>query len=181
MSKDIKDLDLVFGAKVAELLEECTRYGVTMVPFCTLRTVEEQAKLWRQSRSYNEIHRAINMLLERKADYLAKVLHDVGPQYGRHVTNALPGCSWHQWGIATDAFALHIVGSESTAIWDGAAYQYKIYANVATKLGLTAGYNWHMRDSCHIQAYSSEVIQTYDYEQINEVMFSRYGQKGEVR
>ncbi|GAK49224.1 hypothetical protein U14_00443 [Candidatus Moduliflexus flocculans] len=28
----------------------------------------------------------------------------VGPQYGDPVTNALPGCSWHQWNEAVDLF-----------------------------------------------------------------------------
>ena len=40
----------------------------------------------------------------QKANFLASVLDGVGPQHGPHVTNALPGLSWHQWGEAVDCF-----------------------------------------------------------------------------
>jgi peptidoglycan L-alanyl-D-glutamate endopeptidase CwlK len=67
----------------------------TVLIYCTVRTAEEQAKLWRQSRSTVQIKEKIQKFKDRQLGFLADILEGVGPQYGRHVTNACCGESYH--------------------------------------------------------------------------------------
>jgi len=73
-------------------------------PLFTIRTPEQQARRWRQSRTSEEIGEKVNWLRAQGAPYLASVIEDVGPQFGPKVTNAIPGLCWHQWGEAIDCF-----------------------------------------------------------------------------
>ncbi|RQV96667.1 MAG: hypothetical protein EH224_03705 [Calditrichaeota bacterium] len=106
MSRDLNDLIPVFKTQVESLLKLCSDSGYPMRPFFTLRTPFEQGILWRQSRSTKEIKEKISYLKRKGAPFLAYCIESVGPQNGRHVTNAIPGLSWHQWGEAVDCFWL---------------------------------------------------------------------------
>jgi len=106
MSRDLDSLVPEFRSKVEELLVLCDQSGYSMRQFFTLRTPFEQGKLWRQSRSSQEVRQKISELQNGGADFLALCIDSVGPQDGRHVTNAIPGLSWHQWGEAVDCFWL---------------------------------------------------------------------------
>jgi hypothetical protein len=77
-----------------------------MRPYDTLRSPFEQAKLWRQSRSTQQINAQIAEFTNAGADFLAHCLKSVGPQSGKPVTYAPPGLSWRQWGKSMDAFWL---------------------------------------------------------------------------
>lgn len=108
--------------------------------YCTVRDCHEQARLWRQSRSIEVIRTKI-AIYEKYGHYdLAKVLRDVGPQHGPHVTKAGPGESWHQYGEAFDA--VPIIGGK--AAWNVRANQkiWKELGQKATELGLNWGGNW---------------------------------------
>jgi hypothetical protein len=142
-----------------------------MIPYCSLRTPIQQAKYWRQSRGSKEIKFAIDMLNSEGAFFLAKTLKDVGPQYGRNVTSALPGLSWHQWGEALDCFSL----LNEKANWDGDHSDYKIYAEVAKNNGLTPGAFWKMKDAVHIQYREEKVTYYYTWQDIDEIMMNRFG------
>jgi hypothetical protein len=142
-----------------------------MIPYCSLRTPIQQAKYWRQSRGSKEIKFAIDMLNSEGAFFLAKTLKDVGPQYGRNVTSALPGLSWHQWGEALDCFSL----LNEKANWDGNHSDYKIYAEISQNNGLAAGFLWRRKDSVHIQNRTRRVTDYYDWRDINEIMEKRFG------
>ena len=102
--KDLIYLQPKLQEQVRELLDACIARGVEMRPYCTVRDPLDQAKLWRQSRTTTTIATQIKKLRDEKAYYLADCLTNVGPQDGRHVTNAIPGLSWHQWGLAVDCF-----------------------------------------------------------------------------
>jgi hypothetical protein len=41
--------------------------------------------------------------MSEHALFLAQCIERVGKQFGEHVTNAIPGLSWHQWGEAADS------------------------------------------------------------------------------
>jgi peptidoglycan L-alanyl-D-glutamate endopeptidase CwlK len=98
MAANMNDLIPEFRQKAEALLEKCAQRGVEMRPYCTLRSPFEQAKLWRQSRTWEEVQTKIAELKAAGANFLVFCFERVGPQNGRHVTNALPGFSWHQWG-----------------------------------------------------------------------------------
>jgi len=153
MASDLKLLIPDFRVKVEQLLENCQYRGVIMKPCDTLRDPYTQARLWRQSRSKAIIQKKINELKEKEAPFLANCIESVGPQSGPHVTNAIPGLSWHQWGEAVDCYWL----ATGSIIWDinakvNGINGYQVYAEEAVKLGLTAGHFWRkLQDSPHIQ------------------------------
>ena len=153
MSRDIKSLkNAKFLEKVLHLLQVCKdKHGIVMRPFYTVRRPEEQAKLWRQSRSTAQIDAKISQLHACEAHYLADVLDAAGPQHGRWATNALPGQSWHQWGQAIDCYWDRDGKAEWSLQSRDGKKGYEIYATEARDAGLEAGYFWGARDAVHVQ------------------------------
>lgn len=132
MSRDLDSLVPEFKDLVGVLLANCEDRGFTLVPFFTLRSPIEQAKLWRSSRSGVEVETGINWLRDSGAPWLASVLDEIGPQFAKaESTKAYPGFSWHQWGEAIDCYWL----ANGKALWDGEGYD--VYKAEAAKLGLT--------------------------------------------
>ena len=54
-SRDLNDLTVAFREQVEKLLDQCKEQEIQMRPFFTLRDPFEQARLWRQSRTSQEI------------------------------------------------------------------------------------------------------------------------------
>lgn len=70
---------------------------------------------------------------------------------GSHVTQAAPGMSYHQYGLAADVAFLRdgrLVISEKD---DWAMRGYELYGALADTAGLTWGGNWRMRDYGHVE------------------------------
>ena len=153
MGIDTTALTPEFNIKLTELLVACQGQGVEMRPYFGIRTPFEQAKLWRQSRTREEVNQKIAELKDKGAPFLAHCLESVGPQNGPHVTNALPGLSWHQWGEAVDCFWVVAGQAEwSTAKQVNARNGYRVYADQAVQLGLDAGGLWRsLKDWPHVQ------------------------------
>ena len=150
------DLNLVvpdLRQKVQSLIARCAARGFQMRPSAGLRDPFEQAKLWRQSRSIEEIGTAIQKLRNSGAPFLARCIDSVGPQSGDPVTNALPGYSWHQWGEAVDCFWLLDGKAEwSTTKKINGLNAYHEYADEAEHVGLIAGGHWStLKDWPHVQ------------------------------
>jgi peptidoglycan L-alanyl-D-glutamate endopeptidase CwlK len=103
MARALELLNSITKAKAENLQEVCE---CTTLIYCTVRSAEKQARLWRQSRSLLEIMGKCQKFRERELGFLADVLENVGPQYGRHVTNACCGESYHQYGLAFDVVPL---------------------------------------------------------------------------
>lgn len=178
MPVTMNDLIPELRRKVEELLEKCALRGVEMRPYYTLRVPFEQAKLWRQSRTTEEVRGKINEFKAAGADFLAFCFESVGPQNGRHVTNAPPGFSWHQWGEAVDCF--WVVNGE--AEWSAAkkvndVNGYKVYAEEAVNLGLEAGGYWRsLKDWPHVQLRpESNPGRLFTLMEINDEMKRRFG------
>lgn len=175
MSRDLNALDPEFREEVDEVLVLCKRKAITMIPFFTDRDVYTQAKLWRQSRSSYEIKTAIKMLQKNEAHFLAKVLEEVGPRYGRWATNSLPGLSFHNYGLAVDCFALVGTSNGKIVEWSSDHQYYHIYAMEAVSVGLTAGHFWiGNQDSCHVQKYSCRVLDMHNWKEIDKKMREKY-------
>ena len=178
MSRDLDDLVTEFRAQVEELLNVCDQSGYTMRQFFTLRIPFEQGILWRQSRSTQEVRQKIEELQDKGADFLAHCIDSVGPRNGRHVTNAIPGLSWHQWGEAVDCYWLLDDKSEwSTRKKVNGANGYVNYAEKARSLGLTAGGHWSsFRDWPHVQMRKeSNPGRLFSLQEINQQMANRFG------
>ncbi len=178
MSIDLNLLNPDFKLKLQALLEVCHERKVEMTPYYGIRTPIEQAKLWRQSRTSEEIQKAIKELKSAGAEYLATCLEIVGPQNGRHVTNALPGNSWHQWGEAIDCYWL----VNNKAIWEtnylkNGINGYQVYASEAKKMGLEAGLFWNnFPDAGHVQLRrASSPSKVYSMKEIDEAVHLKFG------
>jgi len=148
-TRDLSALTESFAPIVEALLEACEARGAKMMPFFTMRGPAIQAKLWCQSRTPQEILRQADLMRKAGAPWLASLMRPEFSSRGAHVTHALPGLSWHQWGEAVDCF---VVGAKGEAIWNAGNKGYKVYAEEAAKLGLEAGLYWkRLKDAVHVQ------------------------------
>ena len=150
MSRDRADLVADFAAQMEAVQAACKARGVDMRPFFTARHPVEQGGLWRQSRSGSEVRAKIASLIDAGAPYLAQCIVDAGSKSGRWATNAIPGLSWHQWGLAEDDYWL----VDGKAEWDADAIHnglqgYAVYAEEAERLGLRSLRS--IGDSPHVQ------------------------------
>lgn len=152
MSRSIDDLRRSFRPKARELIRLTHSKGFEMVPYFTLRTPWEQAILWRMTRGKSEIGSKMQSLYDDGAIYIANVIEAVGRQFpGQyvtgHVTYAVPGESWHNWGEAVDCYLKKAGAIE----WHGDP-GYDAYGEIAEDIGLTWGGVWTLKDWGHAQA-----------------------------
>ena len=178
MAADLSLLEGNFRKLVDDLLRACVAAGVQMRPNQGLRDPYVQARLWRQSRSIEEIAAAIDKLKQSNAPFLAECLESVGPQHGSLVTNALPGLSWHQWGEALDCFWVVDAKAEwSTTRKVNGTNGYRVYAEKASAIGLTAGGYWpKLKDWGHVQLRAAATpLATMSLIQIDQAMSERFG------
>lgn len=172
MSRDLNLLVPEFREQVEWILTALRGEGHNLRPFFTLRDPWTQAALWRQSRSFTEVRQIMGKLRQEGAPFLAQCFEDVGPQFGRWATNALPGQSWHQWGEAVDCF---VVNEAGRAVWSAKHPSYLRYGELAREQGLVAGYFWQRRDAVHVQSRQTAVRAEYTWPQIAEAMESQFG------
>jgi len=163
-----RSLDLLTDStkKKAEKLQEVCEC-VTLV-YCTIRSIEEQARLWRQSRSTLEILSKIEKFRARDLGFLARILHEVGPQYGKHVTNACCGESYHQYGLAFDI--VPIVNGKCD--WKNNWSQIGV---AATEAGLEWGGTWtRFVDKPHCQnVLGNNPLKIWTPDQVKEKIHGR--------
>lgn len=170
---DLNTLTPEFHTKVTQLLANCDKLGYHLVPTYAIRTPLEQGVLWRQSRSAAEINYEIQSLQHNGCDYLANCIIKAGPHSGPHVTNAIPGLGYHQWGTAIDCVWM-VNGKEEwseTRIYNG-HNGYMVYAAEAKKLGLNPGAYWvSIKDFPHVQLspYASPLAD-HTLKQVNDKM-----------
>lgn len=183
-SRDLELLKPDFAKLVKEVIQNCQKRGVTMVPFFTLRGPGTQARLFCQSRTVKLIQNQAALMQRSGAHWLASLMRpDYGtdhPKRNAHVqtnskvTNAPPGMSWHQYGSAVDCF---VHAKDGSAIWNGDHIGYAVYAEEAEKLGLTAGANWKtMPDAVHVQATKliSPLAGGMHWPEIEELMIRKF-------
>jgi hypothetical protein len=178
MAVDLNQLVEEFRRTVKSLIANCDRRGIEMRPNAGVRTPFDQARLWRQSRTTEEIMDKIGDFRTAGADFLAFCLESVGPQHGDPVTNALPGFSWHQWGEAIDCFWVVDGRAEwSTVKKVNGLNGYHVYADEAEALELTAGGHWAtFKDWPHVQMRAaSSPGKIMSIGEIDEEMRTRFG------
>lgn len=177
-SRKISDLVPGLRPLATTLIERCAARGVELRVSATLRDPFEQARLWRQSRTIEDIKAKIRELRLADAPFLAHCLESVGPQSGRDVTGAPPGFSWHQWGEAMDVFWVVDGSAEwSTTRKVNGVNAYQLYAAEAVKLGLDAGGLWKSRkDWPHVQLRdASSPAKVFSVAQIDRAMARKFG------
>jgi peptidoglycan LD-endopeptidase CwlK len=137
-SRRLEDLVPEVQEMAKEHILRCADAGFELLIYCTLRDEHEQARLYRQSRTKEQVQKKIDQLTARGFPTLAKILKGVGPQKsGPKVTNAGPGESFHQYNRAYDCVPvvqgkpIWGTGGEGAAIWDKIG-----------KLGKKCGLEW---------------------------------------
>jgi peptidoglycan LD-endopeptidase CwlK len=192
MSRDINTLDPKFRKTALELLEACEERGIKMVGYSYLRDPYEQARLWRQSRSTMTVKRKVAELRKSNCHFLADCIEKVGPQMGqlgRHVTGAIPGLSWHNHGLAMDAYWKRPDNTASWSITESVEMTYglykgqklngyKAYGEMAEGLGLySGGVHWG-HDWPHVhQSQKSSPSAEYPLWKIDGIMKERFSVK----
>lgn len=178
MSNNNLALDAEFEKKVNGIITNCEELNIEMRLFESIRNPFIQAIYWKRSRTSKEISEQIANFKQQHAYFLAFCIEVVGPRYGSHNTNALPGYSWHQWGEAADL--VWIV--DQKIVWDtdlliDEVNGYQIYAEQAKIFGLNAGYYWELfRDSPHVQLRKTgSPIELYSINEIDIEMQTRFG------
>lgn len=153
MSRRLDALEPVTRSMAERVLYLAEASDLELLIYCTRRTVVEQAKLFRRGRSFERILEKERSLREDWGrDNLADVLLAVGPQHGQIVTNAGPGQSLHNYGMAFDAVPL-IAGK---AVWGRASDHdcelWELYGRICVEAGLEWAGNWaSFREFPHAQ------------------------------
>lgn len=162
----------------AELFKaKCEALGVPVLIYNTTRTLEEQAKLYRQGRSYIQIKNKMHSLRKRGFGFLADIIDKVGPQKGdKIVTNAGPGESFHNFAEAFDAVPMADIDGDNDleCLWNSAKYEYEwsILFATAIELKLEAGGLWKgFVDSPHFQLRKgSNPTRIYSPEKLKSIL-----------
>lgn len=163
-----------FRTKLDYTLKRAREHGLDLRVYALERDPWVQAKLWRQSRSAEEVETAVAKLYTEGAPFLAEVLKSVGPQYGRWATNNLPGLSWHQYGEAADVV---LVSESGRNIWASRHKGYETLAVISNRVILYSGFYWRHQDANHLQLRPEAPRAYYDWSQIDQQMRDRYGRR----
>jgi peptidoglycan LD-endopeptidase CwlK len=157
-SRNLDDLRQDLRNRAHALLTRCKEENMEILIYCTLRSFEEQARLYCQSRAAEQIKAKADELSGRwgRKD-LADMLLRIGPQAGGKVTNAGPGQSMHNYGLAFDAVPLRAgkpvwqsVKPEDKALW-------ALYGKLGQEVGLEWAGNWtKFTEYPHLQAPGTE-------------------------
>lgn len=147
----ITDLIPEMAMKVKDMIDICSDHGMEIMCYCTYRSPQEQAKLYRQSRTLAEVQAKAQSMRERGFERLAQILLEVGPVpgvLGKHVTMAGPGESWHCYRRAADCVPL--VGGK--AMWNNSYPGWQVYGQAVEAVGLEWAGRWRtFKESPHCQ------------------------------
>lgn len=167
-------LDPAFTTALDALLADCASAGVIMRPYFGVRDPVTQGKLWRQSRLTSDINAEIAKLKAQGAPFLAQCIDRAGPANGSWATNAIPGLSWHQWGLAMDCEWVRDGKVSFDIDADGANNGYRVYAGKSLAHGLTN--LGRIGDWGHVQfPPESSPLHRYTLQQIDEAMAAKFG------
>ena len=112
-SRAMSHLSPVFLPFATSFLAECFKQGLDILVYCTLRSLEEQGTLYAQGRTCP----------------------------GHIVTNARPGQSAHNYGLAFDGVPL--VGGKPVWSEPLSGPHWRLYGEAANTVGVQWGGAWH--------------------------------------
>jgi hypothetical protein len=161
---DFTKLDPEFIPLLKQLIENMEALGHKVNPYYGLRTLKEQAKIWRRSRTTAQVDTLRYQLVKGRADYARTVLESVGPQ------------KMGPWGTDTYMYSYHLLGKACDMFIDEderGGPVYDILAAEALKLGLTPGRNFSHKDSGHIQLGKDELTKTYSLYEMDKLLYKK--------
>lgn len=149
-SREMSRLISEMQAPANRVITHCRLQGVDPLIYCTYRSLPDQARLYRQGRTYPQILTKIDELKSLGFAWLASIIKEVGPQSGPVVTNAAPGESAHNYGEAFDATPL--VHGKPVWIYEGNERLFEIFGNALESEGLFWSGRWpNFREYFHGQ------------------------------
>lgn len=150
---------------VAELARRhqlaCLERGVDLLIYCTLRDEHEQATLYAQGRTAEQLRKQRDRYAQRGLTTPAALLASVKPRPTlRKLTNAGPGESFHQYGLAYDCVPI----VEGKPVWSTTGTAEALWKKVAAA-GESVGLEWagrwkSFRELPHFQATGGRSIDT---------------------
>lgn len=171
-SRNIEDLipDVQIAANL--IVGGCANEDVDIMIYCTLRPLEEQARLYRQSRTLVEIKHKIDKFRDRGLGFLADILQYAGPWNGPHVTNAAPGESWHNYAEGFDAVPM--VGGKPVWKYEDAPFEWAMYGELVKAAGLNWSGDWkRFKEIAHAQKrHGSNPLKEYSPDKIQEMLIN---------
>jgi len=171
MPADLNLLVPTVRLKAMQVINTCADKNVEILIYCTLRTLEDQARLYRSSRSLLEIQEKAKKFRDRGFGFLADVLMDVGPQPGKlglHSTKACCGESFHNYAEAFDAVPL----INKYPKWDEHSVEYHVYGDAVRDTGLVWAGDWITFKECpHAQLRAgSNPLKIYSVDQVKNML-----------
>lgn len=135
--------------QIVSQFKEQTERRAELLVYCTFRTPEEQAILYRKGRTIEQIEAKASELKVLGREDLAEILLKAAPQIDpKIVTNAGPGQSAHNYGEAFDAVPL--VGGKP--VWSLNDPLYRLYGRLSIEMGLDWAGRWKsFREGPHSQ------------------------------
>lgn len=169
-SRKLEDLTDDVAANARRIVEVLDEVGVDLLIYCTLRPLEEQARLYRQSRPWSKIKNKILDFQNRGYGYLAEILEEVGPCSGPHVTNATCGESWHNYAEAFDAVPL-IGGKAAWNYFDHQA-EWDAYGESVRQVGMIWAGDWtSFREYPHAQKRpGGNPLREFDPDKVHDLL-----------
>lgn len=174
-SRSLDDLDPATRALAQRHLLTCADRGLTVLVYCTYRPPEEQARLFWQGRSREQVERRARRLERHGCDGLAEMLLAAGPQDGPKVTYAGPGESYHQYRLAYDCVPM-VDGKPVWRTSGDAAQLWQTLGDAGQDAGLEWAGAWaRFREFPHFQAAGAPPV--------HDLMRDTFGEvpSGEVR
>ncbi len=169
---EFDNLDKKFHQLLYAFIDQCTLNGIALSFDVGFVHPKQQAVLWRQSRSDSQIDDQINALDQEEAPYLAYLLRSVRAKPGVHVTDELPGFSWHNWG---QAYTFSVLGEDGRDVPDNSNL-YKKVAEIAKAINLESGYYFRPKKVGLVQLNAAKAPSSiYSLKEINHEMGKRYG------
>lgn len=172
-SREISDLNKEMITKANFVVYQCKKNNVDLLIYCTLRSLEEQAILFRSSdRTGEKVKAKIKKFRERGLGFLADIIEKVGPQkYDGWKTNAAPGESYHNYRLAFDAVPM----LRGKAMWNYNDYPegWEAYGNACRMAGLSWGGDWSekYKDYPHAQlGEGGNPLKQYPPDQIQDIL-----------
>ena len=171
MSRDRARLEHKTRMQLYHVEQNAMICGCDLLVTETVRTCAEQARIYRASRVWEQIRKKAAALRERGLHACADILWDVGPQngpIGQHKTNAGPGESFHQYGLAVDCVPM-VHGRPQ---WSMASEFWQIYGIAAAYAGMHWAGDWiSFEEYPHIQTTKhSHPLDLYAPDEAMEVM-----------
>jgi peptidoglycan LD-endopeptidase CwlK len=168
---NIEELDALLGAALESVEQAMVETGTPILLYQGLRNPRDQARAFRSSRTTSRIRNRRATLEQRGYPEWAKILWDVGPQpgvLGKHITNAAPGESYHQYGLAADGCPM----LDGRLVWSypnqdpRAIKAWNRYGETAEDAGLEWGGMWVSDDKPHVQVGKGHPLETLPAETV---------------